>query len=58
MSSDRYESPFAFTGKIKRILVDVSDAEFKDLGSNGEGRDGDAVSNHEENKKWQNGAIE
>jgi arylsulfatase len=29
--SERYESPFAFTGKIKRILVDVSDAEFKDL---------------------------
>ena len=29
--SDRYESPFAFTGTIKRILVDVSDAEFKDL---------------------------
>ena len=29
--SDQYESPFAFTGKIKRVLVDVSDAEFKDL---------------------------
>ena len=29
--SDQYESPFAFTGTIKRILVDVSDAEFKDL---------------------------
>ena len=27
----RYESPFPFTGTIKRILVDVSDAEFKDL---------------------------
>ena len=29
--SDLYESPFAFTGKIKRILVDISDAEFQDL---------------------------
>jgi arylsulfatase len=29
--SDRYESPFAFTGTIKRVLVDVSDAEFHDL---------------------------
>ncbi len=29
--SDQYESPFAFTGKIKRVLVDVSDAEFQDL---------------------------
>jgi arylsulfatase len=29
--SDMYESPFAFTGTIKRVLVDISDAEFSDL---------------------------
>ncbi len=29
--SDLYESPFAFTGTIKRVLVDISDAEFRDL---------------------------
>ncbi len=29
--SDRYESPFPFTGKIKRVLVDISDTDFKDL---------------------------
>ncbi len=29
--SDRYESPFAFTGTIKRVMVDVSDRSFDDL---------------------------
>jgi hypothetical protein len=29
--SDQYESPFPFTGTVKRVLVDVSDAEFSDL---------------------------
>jgi arylsulfatase A-like enzyme len=29
--SDQYESPFRFTGAIKRILVDISDVEFQDL---------------------------
>jgi arylsulfatase len=29
--SDDYESPFAFTGKIKRVMVDISDTDFKDL---------------------------
>jgi hypothetical protein len=29
--SDQYESPFPFTGTIKRVLVDISDAEFQDL---------------------------
>jgi hypothetical protein len=27
--SDQYESPFAFTGKIKRILVDISNKALK-----------------------------
>ncbi len=30
--SDRYGSPLAFTGTIKRVLVDIRDAEFKDSG--------------------------
>ena len=29
--SNLYQSPFAFTGKIKRVLVDISDADFQDL---------------------------
>jgi arylsulfatase A-like enzyme len=29
--SDDYESPFAFTGKVKRVMVDISDTDFKDL---------------------------
>jgi arylsulfatase len=29
--SEMYESPFPFTGTIKRVLVDVSDADFQDL---------------------------
>jgi hypothetical protein len=28
---DQYGSPFPFTGTVKRVLVDVSDAEFSDL---------------------------
>ena len=29
--SDLYDSPFPFTGTIKRVLVDISDVEFQDL---------------------------
>lgn len=29
--SSLYESPFAFTGKIKRVMVDVSERSFEDL---------------------------
>ena len=29
--SEAYESPYRFTGTIKRVLVDVSDLEFQDL---------------------------
>ena len=29
--SDRYESPFAFTGQIVRVMVDISEASFEDL---------------------------
>jgi hypothetical protein len=29
--SNLYQSPFAFTGKIKRVLVDISHADFQDL---------------------------
>lgn len=29
--SAAYESPFRFTGTIKRVLVDISDLEFQDL---------------------------
>lgn len=29
--SDQYKSPFPFTGTIRRILVDISDADFQDL---------------------------
>ncbi len=29
--SDQHDSPFPFTVSIKRVLVDVSDAEFQDL---------------------------
>jgi arylsulfatase A-like enzyme len=29
--SDQYESPFAFTGQIVRVLVDISEASFEDL---------------------------
>ena len=29
--SDRYESPFPFTGKIKRVMVDISEATFEEL---------------------------
>src|SRR5262249_16848691 len=29
--SDQYKTPFAFTGMIHRVLVDVSEATFEDL---------------------------
>ena len=29
--SDQYESPFTFAGKIKRVLVDISDKAFEEL---------------------------
>ncbi|HZF41627.1 MAG TPA: arylsulfatase, partial [Blastocatellia bacterium] len=29
--SDQYESPFAFTGKIKRVVVDISEKAFEEL---------------------------
>ena len=29
--SDQYESPFAFTGTIVRVVVDISEATFEDL---------------------------
>ena len=29
--SDLCESPFPFTGKIRRVLVDISDSEFQDV---------------------------
>ena len=28
--SDLYESPFAFTGTIRRVMVDISDTTFED----------------------------
>jgi len=36
--SDRYASPFAFTGKILRVLVDISEATFEDLAAQHEAR--------------------
>jgi hypothetical protein len=29
--SNKYESPFPFTGKIKRVIIDISEASFADL---------------------------
>jgi arylsulfatase len=29
--SDDYESPFRFTGKLTRVVLDVSDASFDEL---------------------------
>jgi arylsulfatase len=29
--SDQYESPFSFTGRIKRVMVDISDKAFAEL---------------------------
>ena len=29
--SDQYESPFPFTGKLKRVVIDISDASFAEL---------------------------
>jgi hypothetical protein len=29
--SDLYESPFAFTGRILRVMVDISETAFEDL---------------------------
>lgn len=29
--SDQYESPFTFTGKIKRVVIDISEASFVEL---------------------------
>ena len=29
--SDQYESSFQFTGKIKRVMVDISDKAFEEL---------------------------
>jgi len=34
--SDRYETPFAFTGTIHRVLVDTSEATFEDLAAHHE----------------------
>jgi len=36
--SDLYESPFAFTGTIVRVMVDVSEATFEDLAEQHEAR--------------------
>jgi hypothetical protein len=29
--SDQYEAPYQFTGKIKRVVIDISDASFAEL---------------------------
>jgi hypothetical protein len=34
--SDRYETPFAFTGTIHRVLIDTSEATFEDLAAHHE----------------------
>ena len=34
--SDQYETPFAFTGTLHRVLVDTSAATFEDLASHHE----------------------
>jgi arylsulfatase A-like enzyme len=36
--SDRYETPFAFTGTILRVMVDISEATFEDLAAQHEAR--------------------
>src|SRR5262252_9125511 len=36
--SDRYESPFAFTGTIVRVVVDISEATFEQLAAHHEAR--------------------
>jgi arylsulfatase len=36
--SDQYESPFAFTGTILRVMVDISETTFDDLAAHHEMR--------------------
>jgi hypothetical protein len=36
--SDVYQSPFAFTGTIVRVMVDISEATFEDLAAQHEAR--------------------
>ena len=36
--SDHYESPFAFTAKILRVMVDISETTFEDLAAHHEMR--------------------
>jgi len=36
--SDRYESPFAFTGTIVKVMVDISEATFEELAEQHEAR--------------------
>ncbi|HMF27441.1 MAG TPA: hypothetical protein VKE42_01640, partial [Candidatus Cybelea sp.] len=36
--SDRYETPFAFTGTITKVIVDTSEATFEDLAKHHEAR--------------------
>ena len=36
--SDLYESPFAFTGAILRVMVDITEASFEDLAAQHEMR--------------------
>jgi len=36
--SDLYESPFAFTGTLLRVMIDISDATFAELAANHEVR--------------------
>jgi hypothetical protein len=37
--SDQYESPFPFTGKIKRVVIDISDASFAELSEEAKARE-------------------
>jgi arylsulfatase len=36
--SDQYESPFPFTGTIRRVMVDITEASFEDLAAHHEMR--------------------
>jgi hypothetical protein len=36
--SDQYESPFPFTGMIRRVVVDITEAAFEDLAAHHEMR--------------------
>jgi arylsulfatase len=36
--SDQYQSPFAFTGTILRVMVDITEASFEDLAAHHEMR--------------------